>query len=172
MVLRLTFRRLRRAIHRCQQFRRHVAGRTRQRDGFRRRERELVRDVSEGLTGPQPLQYRLATRTREIGAAVERTIVGAGFQPIRNLTGHGLARWKVHTPPQIPNYAERGGGRLKTGMVFAIEPMVTAGGSQVRMLDDEWTAATSDGSMAAHFEHTILITDHGPEILTRIDGSH
>lgn len=63
----------------------------------------------------------------EIGGAVERTIVAAGFQPVRNLTGHGLARWKVHTPPQIPNYSERGGGRLKTGMVFAIEPFACTG---------------------------------------------
>lgn len=63
----------------------------------------------------------------EVGAAVERTIVSAGFQPVRNLTGHGLGRWKVHTPPQIPNYAERGGGRLRTGMVFAIEPFACTG---------------------------------------------
>ena len=63
----------------------------------------------------------------EVGAAVERTIEAAGFQPVRNLTGHGLARWKVHTAPQIPNYAERGGGRLKTGMVFAIEPFASTG---------------------------------------------
>lgn len=63
----------------------------------------------------------------ELGAAVERTILAAGYQPVRNLTGHGLARWKVHTPPQIPNYAERGGGRLKIGMVFAIEPFASTG---------------------------------------------
>lgn len=63
----------------------------------------------------------------EVGAAIERTIEAAGFQPVRNLTGHGLARWKVHTPPQIPNYGERGGGRLKQGMVFAIEPFACNG---------------------------------------------
>lgn len=63
----------------------------------------------------------------EIGAAVERTIEAAGFQPVRNLTGHGLGRWKVHTPPQIPNYAERGGGKLEPGMVFAIEPFASTG---------------------------------------------
>jgi len=63
----------------------------------------------------------------QIGAAVEQTIVGAGFQPVRNLTGHGLERWKVHTPPQIPNYAERGGGRLRAGTVFAIEPFACTG---------------------------------------------
>lgn len=63
----------------------------------------------------------------EIGGAIERTIVGAGYQPVRNLTGHGLGRWKVHTPPQIPNQAETGGGRLRAGMVFAIEPFACTG---------------------------------------------
>ncbi len=68
----------------------------------------------------------------EIGAAVERTIMAAGYQPVRNLTGHGLARWKVHTPPQIPNYAERGGGKLRTGMIFAIEPFASTGRGFIR----------------------------------------
>jgi methionyl aminopeptidase len=68
----------------------------------------------------------------DIGAVIERTIVKAGFQPVRNLTGHGLGRWKVHTPPQIPNYAERGGGALKTGMVFAIEPFASTGRGFIR----------------------------------------
>lgn len=67
-----------------------------------------------------------------IGAAIERTIVGAGFQPVRNLTGHGLGRWKVHTPPQIPNYGENGGGALKSGMVFAIEPFACTGKGMIR----------------------------------------
>ena len=68
----------------------------------------------------------------EVGAAIERTIVAAGFQPIRNLTGHGLGRWKVHTPPQIPNYGERGGGVLREGMVFAIEPFACTGRGYIR----------------------------------------
>jgi methionyl aminopeptidase len=68
----------------------------------------------------------------EVGAAVEQTITAAGYEPVRNLTGHGLGRWKVHTPPQIPNYAERGGGRLKTGMVFAIEPFACTGRGMIR----------------------------------------
>ncbi len=68
----------------------------------------------------------------KIGAAIERTIVAAGFQPVRNLTGHGLGRWKVHTPPQIPNYAEAGGGKLETGMVFAIEPFACTGRGYIR----------------------------------------
>ncbi len=68
----------------------------------------------------------------EIGAAVERTILAAGYNPVRNLTGHGLGRWKVHTPPQIPNYGERGGGRLREGMVFAIEPFACNGRGYIR----------------------------------------
>ena len=68
----------------------------------------------------------------DIGAAIERTIVGAGFQPVRNLTGHGLGRWKVHTPPQIPNYRERSGGALEEGMVFAIEPFASTGRGYIR----------------------------------------
>lgn len=68
----------------------------------------------------------------ELGAAIERTITAAGYEPVRNLTGHGLARWKVHTPPQIPNYGERGGGRLKTGMLFAIEPFASTGRGYIR----------------------------------------
>jgi methionyl aminopeptidase len=68
----------------------------------------------------------------EIGGAIERTIVAAGFQPIRNLTGHGLGRWKVHTPPQIPNYGERGGGRIRSGMVIAIEPFACTGRGYIR----------------------------------------
>jgi methionyl aminopeptidase len=68
----------------------------------------------------------------DVGAAIERTIVAAGFQPVRNLTGHGLGRWKVHTPPQIPNYAEHGGGRLRAGMVFAIEPFASTGRGFIR----------------------------------------
>lgn len=68
----------------------------------------------------------------EVGAAIERTILAAGFQPVRNLTGHGLGRWKVHTPPQIPNYAERGGGSLRQGMIFAIEPFSSTGRGYIR----------------------------------------
>lgn len=68
----------------------------------------------------------------EVGAAVERTILAAGFEPVRNLTGHGLGRWKVHTPPQIPNYGERGGGKLRAGMVFAIEPFACNGRGMIR----------------------------------------
>ena len=79
----------------------------------------------------------------------------------------------MHEPPWIPNYGSRGRGpRLKAGMVFAIEPMVNAGGPEVEILDDEWTAVTADGSTSAHFEHTVLVTEDAPEVLTRVAGSH
>jgi methionyl aminopeptidase len=91
---------------------------------------------------------------------------------VRDFAGHGIGR-AMHEAPWIPNYGAPGRGpRLLPGMVFAIEPMVTAGRPEVRLRDDEWTAVTADGSLAAHFEHTILITEHGPEVLTRIPGSH
>ena len=115
---------------------------------------------------------RPGRRLTDIGAAIQKHAEAAGFSVVRQFVGHGIGR-EMHEPPQIPNYGPPGRGpRLKPGMVFAIEPMVTAGGPEARMLDDEWTAVTVDGSLAAHFEHTILITDHGPEVLTRAPGSH
>jgi methionyl aminopeptidase len=111
-------------------------------------------------------------RLSDIGAAVQVHAEGAGFSVVRQFVGHGIGR-ELHEAPQIPNYGPAGRGpRLKSGMVFAIEPMITAGGPDVRILDDQWTAVTSDGSLAAHFEHTILITEAGPEVLTRVAGSH
>ena len=79
----------------------------------------------------------------------------------------------MHELPQIPNYGRPGRGpRLLPGMVFAIEPMVNVGSERVKMLEDEWTAVTEDGALSAHFEHTVLISENGPEILTQVDGSH
>jgi methionyl aminopeptidase len=111
-------------------------------------------------------------RLSDIGYRVQTRVEEAGFSVVRDFAGHGIGR-AMHEPPWIPNYGEPGRGpRLLPGMVFAVEPMVTVGSPQVRVLDDEWTAVTADGSLAAHFEHTILITEHGPEVLTRIAGSH
>jgi methionyl aminopeptidase len=111
-------------------------------------------------------------RLSDIGHAVQVRAESEGFSVVRQFVGHGIGR-EMHEPPQIPNYGPPGRGpRLKPGMVFAIEPMVTAGSPDVHILEDEWTAVTADGSLAAHFEHTILITDHGPEVLTRAPGSH
>lgn len=111
-------------------------------------------------------------RLSDIGHAIQSEAEGAGYSVVRSFVGHGIGR-KLHEPPQIPNYGPPGKGpRLRPGMVFAIEPMVNAGAGGVRMLADEWTAVTEDGSLSAHFEHTVLITEAGPEVLTRVEGSH
>ncbi|MAG32071.1 MAG: type I methionyl aminopeptidase [Deltaproteobacteria bacterium] len=111
-------------------------------------------------------------RLSDIGHAVESRADEEGYGVVEQFVGHGIGRL-MHEPPQVPNYGRPGRGpRLKAGMVFAIEPMVNVGSERVRVLDDEWTAVTADGSLSAHFEHTVLITDNGPEVLTRIEGSH
>ncbi len=111
-------------------------------------------------------------RLSDIGNAIQARVEEAGFSVVRQFVGHGIGRL-LHEPPQIPNYGKPGRGpRLAEGMVFALEPMVNAGGFEVRMLEDQWTAVTADGSLSAHFEHTILLSDNGPEILTRVAGSH
>jgi methionyl aminopeptidase len=111
-------------------------------------------------------------RLSDIGHAIQNRVEPEGFSVVRVFAGHGVGE-KLHEPPWIPNYGKPGRGpRLMPGMVFAIEPMVDMGRSDVRMLDDEWTAVTADGSLSAHFEHTILISDDGPDPLTRITGSH
>jgi len=96
-----------------------------------RRWTPLIESARNAL-GAAILAVRDGVPVGDVGAAIERTIVKAGFQPVRNLTGHGLGRWKVHTAPQIPNYAERGGGSLKQGMVFAIEPFASTGRGYIR----------------------------------------
>jgi methionyl aminopeptidase len=106
-------------------------------------------------------------RLGDIGAAAEREVVTAGFGVVREYVGHGIGT-AMHEEPDVPNYGPAGRGmRLRAGIVLAIEPMVTAGKATTRTLDDGWTVVTADGSRAAHFEHTVAITDDGPEILTR-----
>lgn len=107
-------------------------------------------------------------RLGDIGAAVQEVAEAEGFSIVRDFVGHGIGR-ALHEEPQVPNYGSRGKGRgLRVGMVLAVEPMVNVGGPDVHVLDDGWTAVTTDGSRAAHFEHTIAITENGPEILTRV----
>ena len=93
---------------------------------------EKLIDASRNALAAAIATVRDGVEVGEIGRAIERTILAAGYQPVRNLTGHGLGRWKVHTPPQIPNYGERGGGYLRQGMVFAIEPFATNGRGYIR----------------------------------------
>jgi len=105
-------------------------------------------------------------RLGDIGAAVEGVAEGAGFSVVREYVGHGIGT-AMHEEPQIPNYGPAGRGlRVKEGHVFAIEPMVNAGGPETDLLDDGWTVVTRDGRRSAHFEHTIAVTDAGPEVLT------
>jgi methionyl aminopeptidase len=115
---------------------------------------------------------RPGRRLSDIGHRVQSFVEPEGFSVVRDFAGHGVGR-RLHEPPWIPNFGVEGRGpRLMPGMVFAIEPMVNAGKPDVRLLDDEWTAVTADGSLSAHFEHTIVVTEDEPEVLTRIPGSH
>jgi len=102
----------------------------------------------------------------DIGHAVQEYAEAAGYGVVRQLVGHGIGT-QLHEEPQVPNYGEAGTGpRLKPGMVIAIEPMITEGSYDIYTGDDGWTVYTADGKLAAHFEHTIVITDNGPEILS------
>ena len=109
---------------------------------------------------------RGGTRTSEIGQAVQEIVEAAGFGIVRDFCGHGVGR-SVHEEPQVPNYGDRADSvRLRPGVTIAIEPMVTMGAGDVKILDDGWTVVTQDGGLSAHFEHTVLVMDDGCEILT------
>ncbi len=111
-------------------------------------------------------QARIGNRIYDIGAAIQEYAEGLGYGVTRDFVGHGIGR-RMHEDPQVPNYGPGGQGiRIKKGMVLAIEPMINAGTWEVAVLDDEWTAVTADGRLSAHFEHTIAVTEDGPEILT------
>jgi methionyl aminopeptidase len=102
----------------------------------------------------------------DISNAVQTVVEAAGFSVVRSLVGHGVGR-HYHEDPHIPNFGEPGRGpRLSDGMTIAIEPMITAGGPDIDVAADGWTITTADGSMSAHFEHTVAITNDGPRILT------
>ena len=111
-------------------------------------------------------QARAGGKLTDISHAVQRATEDAGFSIVRSLVGHGVGR-DMHEDPQIPNYGEPGRGpTLAPGMTLAIEPMITAGGPEVVVRPDKWTIATADGSLSAHFEHTVAVTEEGPRILT------
>ncbi|RSL18097.1 methionine aminopeptidase type I [Edaphobacter aggregans] len=112
-------------------------------------------------------QCQVGGRLGDISAAVQEMCEAEGFGVVRDFVGHGIGR-SMHEDPQVPNFGPAGKGpRLKAGMVLAIEPMINAGGPDVRVLKDGWTAVTVDGSYSAHFEHTVAITNDGPLVLTR-----
>lgn len=107
-------------------------------------------------------------RVSDIGAAVAEVAENAGFSVVRELVGHGIGT-NLHEPPEVPNFGKPGyGPRIKAGMVFAIEPMVNIGTWRIKELRDGWTVVTADGSLSAHFEHTVAATDDGPLILTKL----
>jgi methionyl aminopeptidase len=106
-------------------------------------------------------------RLSDISHAVQSYVEPYGYSVVRDFVGHGIGR-SLHESPQIPNYGQPGKGvRLKPGMVLAIEPMINQMGYQVKVLEDGWTAVTCDGGLSAHFEHTVAITENGPQILTQ-----
>ncbi len=114
---------------------------------------------------------RPGARVSDIGAAVQRHVEAAGFSVVREFVGHGIGT-SLHEEPQIANYGPAGKGpRLAEGMVLAIEPMVNVGKAGVKVLEDRWTAVTQDGSLSAHFEHTVVVTPEGCEILTLLPGA-
>jgi len=109
---------------------------------------------------------RPGNRTGDIGAVVQQRVEQAGYSVVRDLVGHGIGK-RLHEEPQVPNYGRRGSGiPLKQGMALAIEPMVNQGGWRVRMLEDGWTIVTEDGSLSAHAEQTVVVTDGEPLVLT------
>jgi len=113
-------------------------------------------------------QARAGNRLGDVSSSVQKRVEAEGFSVVRDFVGHGIGR-NMHEDPQIPNYGMAGRGiQLKPGMVLAIEPMVNAGSYGVRILPDGWTVVTDDGSLSAHFEHSVAITDNGPEILSRM----
>ncbi len=114
---------------------------------------------------------KAGARLSDIGAAVQRHVEANGFSVVREFVGHGIGS-KLHEEPQIPNYGTPGRGpRLAEGMVLAIEPMVNFGQPGVKVLSDGWTAVTKDGSLSAHFEHTVAVTADGCRVLTRADAA-
>ena len=118
--------------------------------------------LEEGIKAATP-----GNRIGDIGSAVQTFSEARGYGVVREFVGHGIGRF-LHEDPQVPNYGQPGRGQLlRAGMCIAIEPMLNIGDWRTRILDDNWTVVTADGSLSAHFEHTIAITEEGPEILTK-----
>jgi len=123
-------------------------------------------DVAQEALAAGIAEAVVDNRVGDVSHAIQDVVEAAGFSVIRSLVGHGVGR-HYHEDPHIPNFGEPGRGpRLSEGMTIAIEPMITAGDADVHVMDDGWTIRTQDGSMSAHFEHTVAITADGPRILT------
>ncbi len=129
-------------------------------------EAERLLAVCQAALAAGIAEARDGNHVGDISAAVQRVTEEAGFSVIRSLVGHGVGR-SMHEEPQVPNYGRPGRGpKLATGMTIAIEPMITAGGEEVAVADDDWSISTVDGSLSAHFEHTVAVRENGPRILT------
>ena len=129
-------------------------------------ESQRLLDVAQEALAAGIAEAVVGNRVGDISHAVQEVVEGGGFSVIRSLVGHGVGRY-YHEDPHIPNFGEPGRGpRLSEGMTIAIEPMITAGGPDIEVGTDGWTITTADGSMSAHFEHTVAITGEGPRILT------
>jgi len=133
---------------------------------------EIAHDVERLLEGGKAAlaagieQCRPGNRLSDISHAIQVATEEHGFSVVRSLVGHGVGR-SMHEEPQIPNFGDPGRGPLLSpGMTFAIEPMINAGGAEVVIHDDEWSISSADGSLSAHFEHTVAVTEEGPRILT------
>ena len=126
---------------------------------------KLVRVTEEALEAGMA-QIRVGGRLTDVGHAVQQVVEGAGFSVVREYVGHGIGR-SLHEDPQVPNFGEPGRGpEIRPGLVIAVEPMVNMGGWETAQLPDGWTVVTADGSLSAHFEHTIAVTEDGAEVLT------
>jgi len=135
--------------------------------GAIRPELEKLLDVTRVSLDKAIDNVRPGHRLGEVSSSVQEWVERYGFSIVREFVGHGIGT-RMHEEPNVPNYGDPGKGpKLQEGMVFAIEPMVNAGKADVRVLEDRWTAVTSDGSCSAHFEHTVAVTASGPWILTR-----
>jgi methionyl aminopeptidase len=131
-------------------------------------EAQRLMDVTEQSLYRGIEELREGKRLGDLGSVVQKIAEDAGFSVVRAFVGHGIGK-KLHEEPPVPNYGEPDRGlRLREGMVLAIEPMVNAGSHEVEIKEDGWTAVTKDGSLAAHFEHSVAITKNGPYILSRI----
>lgn len=149
-------------------------------DGFHG---DAAATIPVGIVGPRMIELietteacfwagfralRVDGRMGDAGSAVAELAESRGFGVVRDYAGHGVGR-RIHEDPDVPNYGEPGTGpRLRRGLTFALEPMLTLGSDETKLLDDEWTVVTADGSAAAHFEHTVAITEDGPIILTAL----
>jgi methionyl aminopeptidase len=130
-------------------------------------EAERLIKVTEESLSRGIAEAKVGNRLYDISYAVQSYVESHGYSVVREFVGHGIGR-NLHEEPQIPNFGERGQGlRIKPGMVFAIEPMVNIGGSATMVKEDSWTAVTVDGSLSAHFEHTIAVLPEGPWVLSK-----